>query len=137
MNKVIFQQQVFSHQTDYVGHLNNIIYIEWMEIGRTKLLEYIDLSFDKLDVENIAPILVGTEIKYKKSLYLNEMVKIEIWVSELKNASAVMSFNFYNSKGELAAFGKQTGLFIHRDTLKPYRLKSEHREAFLKVTIEE
>ncbi len=24
MNKVIFEQQVFSHQTDYVGHLNNI-----------------------------------------------------------------------------------------------------------------
>lgn len=137
MSKVIFEQEVYTHQVDYVGHLNNIIYIEWMEIGRTKLLEYIGLTFDLLEKENIAPILAQTEIKYKKSLYLAEKVKIEIWVSELKNASAIMSFNFYNSKNELAAKGNQLGLFINLKTKKPHRLTFEQRKAFEKVLVDD
>ncbi len=137
MSKILFEQQVYSFQIDYVGHLSNIIYIEWMEIGRTKLLEEIGLPMNKLAEKGIAPILVHTEIRYKKALYVNEIVKIEIWVSELKNASAIMKFNFYNSKGELAAFGSQHGLFIHRDTVKPYRLNAEERGAFETVLVKE
>ena len=137
MSKIIFEQEVYTYQIDYVGHLSNIVYIEWMEIGRTKLLEFIGLTFDRLEYENIAPILVSTEIHYKKSLYLAEKVKIEVWVSEIRNASAIMSFNFFNSKNELAAFGFQRGLFINKSTHKPYRLTPEQRKLFEKVLIEE
>jgi acyl-CoA thioester hydrolase len=107
-----------------------------MEIGRTKLLDEIGLPLKLLEEKGIAPILVETTIRYKKALYINELVKIEIWVSELKNASAIMKFNFFNSKGELAAFGSQQGLFIHRDKVKPYRLNKEEREAFEKALVE-
>ena len=136
MSKIVFEQQVYSFQIDYVGHVSNIVYIQWMEIGRTKLLEEIGLPLSKLAEKGIAPILVCTDIRYKKALYINEVVKIEIWVSELQNASATMKFNFYNGKGELAAFGSQRGLFIHRDKVKPYRLNQEEREAFEKVLVE-
>ncbi len=108
-----------------------------MEIGRTKLLEEIGLPLHILEKKGIAPILVSTEIRYKKALYIDEIVKVEIWVSELKNASAIMKFNFYNSKGELAAFGSQRGLFIQRETVKPYRLSAEERKAFESVLVEE
>lgn len=84
MNKIVFEQEIYTYQIDYVGHLSNIVYIEWMEIGRTKLLEYIGLTFEKMEKENIAPVLSETEIKYKKSLYLADKIKIEVWVSELK-----------------------------------------------------
>ena len=136
MSKIVFEQTVQTYQIDYVGHLSNIIYIEWMEIGRTLLLEKIGLPLPKLEAKGIAPILVETTIRYKKALYVSEIIKIEIWVSELKNASAIMSFNFYNSKGELAAFGSQRGLFIHRETVKPYKLNSEERTAFETALVE-
>ncbi|MCB0732617.1 MAG: acyl-CoA thioesterase [Ignavibacteriae bacterium] len=137
MNKIVFSQQVYTYQIDYVGHMSNIVYIEWMEIGRTKLLEYIGLPLNKLEELGIAPVLVNTEITYKKPLYIYDEAKIEIWVSKLNNASAIMSFNFYNSKGELASVGTQKGLFVHRETMKPYRLKPEERDAFEKAYIEE
>lgn len=137
MSKIVFEQQVYSFQIDYVGHVSNIVYIEWMEIGRTKLLEQIGLPLNFLAEKGIAPILVHTDITYKKALYVDEKVKIEIWVSELQNASATMKFNFYNEKGELAAFGSQRGLFIHRDRVKPYRLNPDERIAFEKVLVDE
>ncbi|MBI1931746.1 MAG: acyl-CoA thioesterase [Ignavibacteriales bacterium] len=135
MNKIVFEQEIYTYQIDYVGHLSNIVYIEWMEIGRTKLLEYIGLTFEKMETENIAPVLSETEIKYKKSLYLADKIKIEVWVSELKNASAVISFNFFNGKNELAAIGNQLGLFINLTTKKPHRLTEDQRRSFQKVLI--
>lgn len=135
MNKIVFEQEIYTYQIDYVGHLSNIVYIEWMEIGRTKLLEYIGLTFEKMETENIAPVLSETEIKYKKSLYLADKIKIEVWVSELKNASAVISFNFFNGKNELAAIGNQLGLFINLTTKKPHRLTEDQRRSFQKVFI--
>ncbi len=137
MSKIIFEQQVYSFQIDYVGHVSNIVYIQWMEIGRTKLLEEIGLPLNKLAENGIAPILVHTDITYKKAIYVDEIIKIEIWVSELQHASAIMKFNFFNEKGELAAFGSQKGLFIHRDKVKPYRLSPEEREAFEKALVKE
>ena len=95
MGKIVYQQKVYSFQIDYVGHVSNIVYIQWMEIGRTILLEEIGLPLNKLAEKGIAPILVHTDIHYKKALYIDENVKIEVWVSEIQNASAIISFNFF------------------------------------------
>lgn len=108
-----------------------------MEICRLKLLEHIGLPVKELEKRDISPILVSTEITYKIPLYIYDQVKIEIWISKLFNASAEMSFNFYNSKGELAAAGKQKGLFITLSTRKPYRINSAERTAFEKLLIEQ
>ena len=137
MNKLIFHQDVYTFQIDFAHHVSNIVYIEWMEIGRLKLLEHIGLPIDELEKRDITPILVSTEINYKKPLYVHDKVKIEIWISKLLNASAVMSFNFYNSVGELAATGKQKGLFIRLSTRKPYRISKDERIAFEKLLIAE
>ncbi len=137
MDKLVFEQEVYTFQIDFAHHVSNIVYIQWMEIGRLKLLEYIGLPVEKLEEKNITPILIHTEIFYKKALYIDDLVKIEVWVSKLRNASAVLSFNFYNSKNELAATGTQTGLFINMTTKKPVRLGREEQEAFRKVLIEE
>ncbi len=134
--KVVFETEVYTYQIDYVGHVSNIVYIQWMEIGRLKLLDAIDLPVKKLEETGIAPVLVETNIKYKKSLYVEEKVTIEVWISELQNVSAILQFRFYNGNGELVATGWQKGLFVNREKMKIHRLTPEEREAFKKVLIE-
>lgn len=135
--KLIFDQEVYTFQIDFAQHVSNIVYIQWMEIGRLKLLQHIGMPIHKLAERGITPILIHTDINYKRALYIDDIVKIETWVSKLRNASAVMSFNFYNSKNELAAFGTQTGLFINIETKKPVRIGAEEQEAFKKILFED
>ncbi|PID59292.1 MAG: thioesterase [Ignavibacteriae bacterium] len=135
MSKINFNLDIYTYQIDYVGHVSNIVYVQWMEIGRTILLETIGLPLPILEKKGIAPILIHTDIKYKKALYIHNKVKCEVWISELMNASAIINFNFFNEKNELAAFGFQKGLFIHRDKVKPYRLTGDERKLFEKVLI--
>lgn len=135
MEKLVFEKDIYTFQIDFAHHVSNIVYIQWMEIGRLKLLQKIGLPIEELEKKNITPILIHTDISYKKALYIDDKVKIEVWVSELRNASAILSFNFYNSKNELAATGTQTGLFINISTKKPVRLGKEEQDAFRKVLI--
>jgi acyl-CoA thioester hydrolase len=53
-----------------------------------------------------------------------------MWLSELRNASAVMQFRFYNGDQVLAAEGVQKGLFVDVKTMRPKRLTSEERASF-------
>ena len=133
MKKLVFQEKIYTYQIDFVGHVNNIIYIQWMENGRVKLLEAIGMPVTELaHGEGVVPILTETNISYKKPFFLNNSVRIETWVSKLNNASAILEFRFYNENDELCASGWQKGLFISRKTMRPSRLSERQREAFEK-----
>ncbi len=136
MNKVNFELEVYTYQIDIVGHLSNIIYIEWMEIGRLKLLEAIGLPVIELTKKDIFPILVNTNITYKKPIFYGDKVRAEIWISKLNAASALMEFRFIKNDGILAATGYQKGLFITGSTGKPYRIPKEERMLYEKYLFE-
>ncbi|MGB3136056.1 MAG: acyl-CoA thioesterase [Nodosilinea sp.] len=73
-----------------------------MEIGRTKLLEAVGMPVHEVLQQGIAPILVETNIIYKLPLYLGDRVQVQMWLSELRNASAIIQFQFYNGDQVLA-----------------------------------
>jgi acyl-CoA thioester hydrolase len=136
-NIVSFDLEVYSYQIDLLGHVNNAVYIHWMEIGRTKLLEAVGLPTQEIFKQGFAPVLVHTSITYKSPLYLGDRVYINVWLSELNNASAVLQFQFYNQHKTLIAEGLQKGLFVDLQTMRPRRLLAEEKLLFTAYLCEE
>ncbi len=131
MKKLVFTEDIHTYHIDFAGHVSNIVYIQWMEVGRLKLLDAVGLPVHTImQSAGILPTLVETGIQYKKSLFLGEKVRIEVWLSQLKNVSAVMEFRFFNDKDELAATAWQRGLFVSMETRRPHRLHDKYRECF-------
>lgn len=130
MKKIAFDLQIYTYQIDFVNHVSNIVYFQWMEIGRTKLLEAVGMPVHRIAEQGFVPVLVHTEISYKKPLYLSDIVHVELWLSELKNVSARMEFCFKNGEGTLAAEGHQKGLFVEQKTMRPRRLRPEEKALF-------
>lgn len=128
--KISFELEVYSFHIDFMGHMNNTVYIQWLEIGRTKLLEAVGMPIAEIFQQGFAPVLVQTNITYKSPLYLGEHVQVEMWISQLKNASAIMQFCFYKEQKTLAAEGWQKGLFVDTQTMRPRRLRPEERSLF-------
>ncbi|MEN8193232.1 MAG: acyl-CoA thioesterase [Bacteroidota bacterium] len=137
MQKVKFDLEVYTYQIDFVHHLSNIVYIEWMEIGRLKLLDAMGLPAAELEKSGIFPVLTKTEIAYKQPIFYGDSVEAEVWISKLNLASAIIEFRFFKNERILAAEGRQKGLFINGETQKPYRLTEEQRNKFNKHVIEE
>jgi acyl-CoA thioester hydrolase len=134
---IYFDLEIYSYQIDLLGHVNNAAYIHWMEIGRTKLLEAVGLPTQKIVQQGFAPVLVHTSITYKSPLYLGDCVSVEVWLSELNHASAVLQFRFHNQHKMLAAEGLQKGLFVDLQTMRPRRLFPEQKALFAAYLCEE
>ena len=131
MQKICFDLKIYPYHIDFTGHVNNAVYILWMEIGRIKLLEAVGMPTHAIAQQGFIPILVHTSITYKSPLYLGDRVELELWLSELRNASATMQFRFRNSQQALAAEGMQKGLFVDKQTMRPRRLLPEERALFV------
>jgi acyl-CoA thioester hydrolase len=131
MQKITFIQEIHTFHIDFLGHVNNGIYIQWMEIGRTKLLEAAGMVTAEIMKQSFAPLLVQTTITYKVPLYLGDHAHIEVWLSELRNTTGILQFRFYNDQKTLVAEGNQRGAFVDTKTMQPRRLSQEERALFL------
>jgi len=120
--------EVYTFQIDFSGHVSNVVYVQWMEVARLKLFEAAGPSVREMaETKGVIPVLTETQIAYKKALYFGDAVRVDAWISELRPASAWVEYRFFNQHGELAASGRQKGVYLYRDTLRPYRMSAEER----------
>jgi acyl-CoA thioester hydrolase len=135
VKKITFDLDIYSYQIDFTGQVHNAVYINWMEIGRIKLLDAVGLPIDTLITQGSIPALASTTITYKTPLFQSDRVWVEMWLSALGYASAVMLFHFYNAENlrnqVLVAEGYQRSMFVDKDTLKSKRFTRQEKDAFL------
>jgi len=136
MKKLKFTEPVYTYHIDFVGHVNNIVYVQWLENARNKLMEAMELSITQIaQKDELLPIITETIIKYKKPYFLNNTVHVEVWVSKLMNVSAVFDFRFYNENDELCSSSQQKVLFIDKTTMKPSRKMVKYKHNFEKYYV--
>lgn len=111
--------QVKTYEIDYVGHVNNINYVKWLEDLR---LAWLDDHFplDEQMKNDMAPVLLETHIRYIKAIRLFDDVTGRIWVAKLGKVKFDLGFEFV-VKGEVYASATQTGLLISLKRQKPVR----------------
>jgi acyl-CoA thioester hydrolase len=138
MQKFTFEEKIYTYHIDFVGHVNNVNYITWMENGRVKLFEAAGISIPGLlEINNTLPIITETYIQYKKALFLHNRVRIDVWISQINNASAILQFRFYNENNELCTTGHQKGSFINSKNMRPTRISDSIRNSFKKFLVQE
>jgi acyl-CoA thioester hydrolase len=128
--KIVLDLPIYTFQIDFNKHVSNIVYVQWMEVARLKLLEELGLPVHEVEKAGFAPVLIETRITYRRPLRLGDEARVELWFSKLGKASAWMEFRFYGPGGELAATGRQKGLFVRTDDLRPLKLSAEQRRLF-------
>jgi acyl-CoA thioester hydrolase len=120
---------IYTFDIDFAGHVSNITYIRWLEIGRIQLLNDVGFQTHDLLESGLAPLVIRTEIEYRLPLKLGDPVHMSLDLVELRAASATIDFRIM-SNDQLAAAARQLALFVNRDTGKPSRVSPEFRERF-------
>jgi acyl-CoA thioester hydrolase len=139
VKKITFDLDICSYQIDYAGQVHNAVYINWMEIGRLKILDAVGFPISTLIAQGSYPALAQTTITYKAPLFLSDRVWVEMWLSNLGYSSAMMQFQFFNAAPEtksileriMVAEGYQRSLFVNKDSWKTRRFTREEKDAFL------
>ena len=67
---------------DAFGHVNNTVYIRWLETGRIAYFRQLDLS-EFLGQASVAPILASIQCRYKAPVVFPDTVTVATRVKEL------------------------------------------------------
>jgi acyl-CoA thioester hydrolase len=85
--------EVKTYDIDAAGHVNNIVYVRWLEDLRNKLFAY-KYPINELLKKNLYPVVTSTQIRYKTPLKLTDNVKGIIWVESINHGMMNLKVSF-------------------------------------------
>ncbi|MDQ2868519.1 MAG: acyl-CoA thioesterase [Verrucomicrobiota bacterium] len=75
--------QVMFFDTDCAAVVHNIAYLRFIEIARTLLAEQLGLPLAQMAESKKYPVVVRTEIDYKKAAKLGDRLVVEGWLDQV------------------------------------------------------
>ncbi len=109
--------QVKSYEIDVMGIVSNINYIKYFEDIRTEFLERY-FPYDQMVKGGVSPILMHTEIDYKRSLTIYDKPIGKAWVTKMERMRWEFHFEI-STNGQINATGLQRGAFYDMNQNRP------------------
>ncbi|RDW19578.1 hypothetical protein CWR48_07605 [Oceanobacillus arenosus] len=128
MNKVRTPIEVRYQETDQMGVVYHANYLVWFEIGRTKYIESLGLSYAKMEAENVVSPVIDVQISYKKPVKYGESTFVETWVEEYDGLRTTYGYHVINERGEIAVSGTTKHVIVRKDTFRPLSLRRSFPE---------
>lgn len=118
---------VATYDIDFAGVLNNGVYIRWLEDLRLMFADRI-LPLAEAAKRGIVPTISRTEIDYLAPVRFPDQIKGRMGLLGHGRARFVLWGEFRSqTRGIVTARARQTGVFVHLDTLRPAPLPAEFR----------
>jgi YbgC/YbaW family acyl-CoA thioester hydrolase len=92
--------QVMFFDTDCGGVVHNIAYLRFVEIARTLLAEELGLPLADMAETQKYPVVVRTEIDYRRSAKLGDKLVIEGWLDRLERVRFWCAFKIVRPKDD-------------------------------------
>jgi YbgC/YbaW family acyl-CoA thioester hydrolase len=76
--------QVMFFDTDCAAVVHNIAYLRFIEVARTHLAEQLGLGLAQMAENQKYPVVVRTEIDYRRAAKLGDRLVVEGWLDQLE-----------------------------------------------------
>jgi len=111
--------KVMFFDTDCGGVVSNIAYLRFIEIARTQLTDELGLPLAEMAETKKYPVVVRTEIDYRRAAKLGDKLTIEGWLDQLQRARFWCAFRITRPADEtLIAECRQTLALIEMPAAK-------------------
>jgi acyl-CoA thioester hydrolase len=115
-------------ETDNMGIVYYANYLVWFEVGRTEYLRSLGIVYTGIEEKGLYLMVASVSCQYKSPARYDDLVRIQTWISEIKNSS--MKFEYKLFVGErLIATGESIHVFTNKSG-HPVRMPEEIRSLF-------
>jgi YbgC/YbaW family acyl-CoA thioester hydrolase len=123
--------RVMYFDTDASGVVHNIAYLRFIETARTLLALRMGLSFREIAQTNIHPVVVRTEIDYRKPALLGDVITVNGRITESSGVRFWVGFEIVRpSDHRLLVNCRQALALIRMPEGRPVRLPVGFPESF-------
>src|SRR6516164_9817792 len=127
------EMRVMFFDTDCGGVVSNIAYLRFIEIARTHLAEELGLALAEMAQKETYPVVVRTEIDYRRAARLGDRLVIEGWLDRVERARFWCAFRIRRPPDNtLIAECRQMLALIEMPTGRLLRLP-EHWKTYEKI----
>ncbi len=118
--------QVMFFDTDCAAVVHNIAYLRFIEIARTLLAAELGMSLAQMATDQKYPVVVRTEIDYRRPAKLGDQLVIEGWLDQLERVRFWCAFRIVRpADGTLIATCRQMLALIEMPAGKLLRLPED------------
>ncbi|MEY2527067.1 MAG: acyl-CoA thioester hydrolase [Verrucomicrobiota bacterium] len=115
--------RVMFFDTDCGGVVHNIAYLRFIEVARTLLAEELGLGLAEMAESQKYPVVVRTEIDYRKGAKLGDRLVVEGWLDQLERVRFWCAFRIVRPQDDaLIAECRQMLALIEMPAAKLLRL---------------
>ena len=101
-------------EMDAFGHVNNTVYLRWLETARIEYFRRVGM-LDRMQRERVGPILARTEIDYRVPVAWPDTVRVEVGVEKLGRTSFVLAYRVTSESRGAAVGGEGKPVIVPRD----------------------
>jgi YbgC/YbaW family acyl-CoA thioester hydrolase len=133
-NKKILKSshKVVSYELDSYGHVNNAVWLNYLEKARNDYMTLKGLCFKDFHKWKRFPIVIKASLEYKSPAFADDNLVINGWISSHSAIRFTLQYEVLNQDTEkLLLTGETTHVFID-DKNKPARIPQDFSEKFLK-----
>lgn len=132
-----YKKRVTYYETDMMGVVHHSNYIRWYEEARVDFLRSVDLSYRKMEDEDIQIPVVSVNCKYKSPAVFDDEVIIRTGIRKYNGIVAEIEYTVIRKADNIVlAVGDSSHCFVDRATFKPVNLKRvrpDMHEKFIKA----
>ena len=124
--RVQTEVQVMFFDTDCAAVVHNIAYLRFIEVARTLLAEKLGMRLNEMATTQRYPVVVRTEIDYRRAATLCDQLRIEGWLDRFERVRFWCAFEIRRLGDEaLIAQCRQSLAIIQMPDAKLLRLPEE------------
>jgi YbgC/YbaW family acyl-CoA thioester hydrolase len=124
--RIQIEVQVMFFDTDCGGVVHNIAYLRFIETARTLLAEKLGLALVEMAGTKRYPVVVRTEIDYRKGAKLGDKLIIEGWLDQVARVRFWCGFRIIRSSDNaLIVESRQTLALVQMPDAKVIRVPEE------------
>lgn len=118
---------VKDHEIDHMGHVNNVVYVQWIQDVAGAHWES---AARKEDQEKYGWVVLRHEIDYLKSAMPNDEITATTWVESLNGVKSIRMVEI-KRKDEILVKSRTTWIMLDAQTGRPARVTPEIQKPFL------
>ncbi len=124
--KIVSEVQVRFSDTDALGHVNNAVYLSYLESAR---VDYLREILGSVKIEDLGVIIARIEIDYKSPAFHHEILSVGCRVEEIGGSSIRMDYRVEDKEtGRLVALAKSVLVAYDYAHARVVRVSEEWRE---------
>ncbi len=129
--------QVQSQHIDVLGHVNNVMYIQWMQDVAAAHIEMLGLGLTQYLELKHAMVAVEHHVQYRKAALEGEEIILRTWLDDINALYSFRQYAFYRPKDQSVLFvGNTKWACIEIATGRPKRMSPSFTQAYQPISNE-